>query len=459
MQFMVANMYTQTVPSTLHHVLLLVTLIANTQSSVVSDKLPMVPLSVAKRSEMDTSPEQAINDSIDLERVDHGSGESGLGEEDGTQSMDPSRKQVDASFFVDCALIALEVTEFTFVDDKHVLFRGETTDVVFWTQSGRPVVCSNFQQNGTIIVNVSTNVTTIEVVFPEGFAIASYVGCSLSVLASFFLLVTYTLFKELRTLPSLLLMSLTLAFLIGDLLILFGSFIASLSDDQSRASCVAVAVLLHYFFLARFSWTNMIASEMVRSFTSAMKLLPVISSSAKQKTFVVYSIFGWGIPLAITLITIIVNFTVDGLVRYGTETCWINDVNSALVAFIAPLVVSLVFNILSFAWIVFNLCKSSIQNNTGKRSQLNVRLYVAVFSVMGLTWIFGFLAILARNTWAWYPFIILNSTQALVVVVSFTCTKRIGRSYLELLSRDTPPSSSIHPNISTRSNKVSSKPV
>ena len=360
---------------------------------------------------------------------------------------------------IDCALIALETSEFTRVDKSEVLFRGEVVAVLFWTASGRPVVCSNLDQNGTVYINVTINSTTLQLLFPEGFAIASYVGCSLSVAGSFFLLVTYSLFKDLRTLPSLLLMSLSFSFLVGDLLILLGGSVVSLSFVQSRAACVAVAILLHYFFLARFCWTNVISFEMVRTFTAAIKLMPVLSSRSKKTVFAIYSLIGWGIPSLIILTCVIINFTSDDLIGYGVEACWINDIKSALVAFVAPLALSLFFNLFSFIWIIANLCKSSaVKNNTGRRNQLHVRLYVAVFSVMGLTWIFGFIAILVRNTWAWYPFIILNSTQALVVSLSFSCTRKIGGYYVELLCGSVPLlSSSVSSNKSSASssNKIS----
>lgn len=353
----------------------------------------------------------------------------------------------DFPFTIECPLIALERSEFTYVDDERVLFRGEVKEVLFWTFDGdsKPVICSNFKQNGTILVTVTTNITTIEFIYPKGFAIASYVGCSLSIAGSSYLLVTYSLFSELRTLPSLLVMSLSVAFLVGDLLIVLGSSLVALASDQSGKACVAVAIFLHYFFLARFCWSNMIAFEMVRSFTAATKLVPVVSSRAKRRLFVLYSAVGWGVPLLITMVSVIVNFSDSNLIRYGVETCWINDVKSAINVFVTPLVLSLTVNLITFVWIIFNLCKSTVQNKTGKKPQLNVRLYVAVFSVMGLTWIFGFVAILARSAWAWYPFIVLNSTQALIVSLSFACTKKIARDYLDLLAHSvTVTSSSVH---------------
>ena len=410
-------------------------------------------ISVQKRSEVNYTSQQETSASGSTEdREIEGSG-SGDREE---ESWNPIAPNGTFSNFLhpDCVPIALEPHEFTHLDENTVVFRGEEIQVLFWTITGNPVVCSDFSQNGTTAFNVTTNITTVQLVFPEGFAIASYVGCSLSVLGSFFLLVTHSMFKELRTLPSLLVMSLAVAFLVGDLLILLGSSLTSIILTSSRAPCVVVAILLHYWFLARFCWSNIIAFEMVRSFTSATKLLPVISTSAKKTIFVVYSAIGWGVPLAITLISVVVNFTTEDLVRYGAETCWINDVNSALVAFVAPLVLSLLINIISFIVILFYLCKGQIQNRNVSKSQLNVRLYVAVFSVMGLTWIFGFVAILARNSWAWYPFIVLNSTQALVVALSFTCTKKIARYYLELLCAQELTTSSIPGKTVTSANKV-----
>ena len=417
-----------------------------------------LPLSVGKRSEIGNAPLEVSSsgsaDDNEVKLSNSGDGGSGDGEKNsiGFAPTVPTSRQIPSDFLDPyCVPISLDSLEFTYLDDNSVIFRGETVQVIFWTMSGNPVVCSSFGQNGTILVNMTTNITTVELVFPKGFAIASYVGCSLSVLGSFFLLVTHSLFKELRTLPSLLLMSLTVAFLMGDLLILLGS---SLTSITQRAPCIVVAILLHYWFLARFCWSNVIAFEMVRSFTSATKLLPVISTSAKKTIYVVYSAVGWGVPLIITLISVIVNFTTDNLVRYGTETCWINDVNSALAVFVAPLVISLFLNILSFVWILFNLCKGQIQNRNVGKSQLNIRLYLAVFSVMGLTWIFGFVAILSRSSWAWYPFIVLNSTQALLVALSFTCTKKVARYYLELFFVETPATSSV-PGKTSSSNKIS----
>ena len=191
---------------------------------------------------------------------------------------------------------------------------------------------SNLEQNETIFVNVTTSSTTLQYAFHTGFAVVTLVCCSFSMTGSTFLLVTYSLFKDLRTLPSLLLMSLSSAFLVGDLSLLLGS---SVLMFQLKAPCIVAAIFLHYFLLARFCWTNMISFEMMRTFTAAIKLMSVLSSRSKRTPFAIYSLIGWGIPLLIILISVTINFTSDGLVGYGygLDICWITDNRLRLVFF------------------------------------------------------------------------------------------------------------------------------
>ena len=316
---------------------------------------------------------------------------------------------------------------------------------------------SNLEQNETIFVNVTTNSTTLQYAFHTGFAVVTLVCCSFSMTGSTFLLVTYSLFKDLHTLPSLLLMSLSSAFLVGDLSLLLGS---SVLMFQLKAPCIVAAIFLHYFLLARFCWTNMISFEMMRTFTAAIKLIPVLSSRSKRTLFAIYSRIGWGIPLLIILISVTINFTSDGLVGYGygLDICWITDNRLHLVFFAIPLALSLLFNLLSFIWVIVSLCDSSTRNRTSMQDKLNIRLYVAVFSVMGFMWIFILTAIVANgSSWTRYSFVALNSTQVLVVSLSFTCSKKVGRHYRELFhsSRSVAQSSGVPGNQPTASSKVS----
>ena len=330
----------------------------------------------------------------------------------------------------------LNDTDYTDLGNDTVLFNEEIFDVIGYLE-GNPVVCLN--PNGS----VSVNVTVLYYSYPTGYFLLTYIGCSLSVLGTILILITHILFKELRTLPSKILMNLAAAILTSNLFILIGGPITS--NFPSTNLCTSVGIILHMFFLAQFSWMSVMAFEMVRTLWNAMKLVPD-SKHFKTKLFVGYFIMGWSIPLAITIVSIIVNFTTDNLVLYGEledgtqGSCWINHLESAIVAFIVPVALSILFNGATFVCVTVLLCSAwRAESKLGKDKHVPfVRVYVAIFSVTGLTWIFGFLAILAGTVWAWYPFIILNSIQGFIIFIIFLFTKKVGQLYLDLLHCRTP---------------------
>ena len=336
---------------------------------------------------------------------------------------------------INCAsgLIALNESEHDNRGNGTVFYNGDVYEVQFTDLLGRPVICTNYTQNGTIHVNT----TVVYYTYPQGFFALTYVGCSMSVLGCLLILFTYFLFKELRTLPTKLLMNLSAAILFSNFFILIGD-LASKNVDV----CTTTAILLHFFFLAQFTWMTIMVFEITRTFVQASKLAPKPSTSFGRNLTITYCILGWAVPLAITLVTITVNFTTDGLVLYGTTvdgmqgSCWINHLESAVVAFVVPAAISLLFNGTTLIVSTVLICKARKNHVKLQRSGQGtpfLRLYIAVSSITGLTWIFGFVAILASTSWAWYPFIILNSTQGFVIFVAFLVNKRIGRMYLALL--------------------------
>ena len=100
---------------------------------------------------------------------------------------------------LDCpkALLPLNDTEFEDRGNGTIFFDGETVEVMFHDSLGRPLVCPD----NISLVEVNTTIITLL----PGIAELTYVGCSFSILGSAFILTTYTLFSELRTLPTLLL--------------------------------------------------------------------------------------------------------------------------------------------------------------------------------------------------------------------------------------------------------------
>ncbi len=178
--------------------------------------------------------------------------------------------------------------------------------------------------------------------------------------------------------------------------------------------------------------------QMARTFYRASKMK--IGSS--KKLFLLYFVIGWSVPIAIIAISIIVDFTTEDLVQYGVleddrqGSCWINHFESAIVSLMVPLVVSFLINMILFFIVTTYIClaaRSSSKMDKRQNGQY-FRVNVATFSITGLTWVFGFIALLAGTNWAWYPFIILNSTQGFVIFIAFILTKRVLHLYWNLLT-------------------------
>ena len=329
--------------------------------------------------------------------------------------------------FLDCPseLVPLNDTEYTQLSNNTVLVDGVVMEVLGYSEDGQPLICPD-------------NVTTVEVTrhffsYPAGFIELTYIGCSLSVIGSALVLITYGLFKELRSLPSKILMNLAFANLATNLLILIGGPVSQVYPIAQL--CTTVAILLHFFFLAQFSWMSIMSFDAVRKFYRARNMI-VDSKRDKLHLLISYVLIGWGVPLLLIIVCIIVNFTTSNLVLYGVladgslGSCWINHLESALIAFVAPLILSISFNFVMFIIVTYFIIVAYRSQSKQRRNNTPLlHLNVAIFCTTGLTWIFGFIAILAGASWAWYLFIIFNSTQGFAIFVVFLFTKKTLKLY------------------------------
>ena len=345
----------------------------------------------------------------------------------GNQSTNDSDS--GSGFFLDCPteLVVVNATEFTRLTNETVLVDSEVKAILGYSANGLPLICPDN------VTTVQMNTTIFS--YPVGYLELTYIGCSLSVVGSALVLITYSLFKELCSLPSKILMNLAFANLMTNLLILVGGPISQAYPIVEL--CTSVAIALHFFFLAQFAWMSIMSLEVVRKFHRAKKLT-VDSKDKKLQLLATYMLTGWGLPLLITMVSIVVNFTMQGLVLYGVladgslGSCWINHLESALIAFVVPLVVSISFNFIMFIVVSVYIFMASRSESKLHRKDTTpfLHLNIAIFSTTGLTWAFGFVAILAGTNWAWYLFIIFNSTQGFVIFVAFLFTKKTLKLYL-----------------------------
>ena len=338
------------------------------------------------------------------------------------------------------------------------LGNNETYIIEGTDHSGRPLICTNLTQNFT------TNNTQMENIlgYPLIYSTLSYIGVSIDFVSCLLFLLTFFLFKDLRTFFSKLMVNFVFSILLGDVIFLFGGpFFTFISLPNL---CIAVGIILHYVYLCRFFWMTVMWSEMVKNTYNIRKLNK--SPPKNWKLLTLYILLAWLIPLVIVIPTIIVNFTVDSSVNYGIGGgCWINQPIALIVTFVIPVGLSIVFNVIAFVIVMVVIgcirCRpiaSSLGSTEWKKQTWkDFRFALALLTVTGLSWVFGFLALFASHlSWAWYLFIIFNTTQALTIVVAFLFTKKVFHLYRSVLccSRKTQSKQIITKKLSTAGTKV-----
>ena len=109
---------------------------------------------------------------------------------------------------------------------------------------------------------------------------------------------------------------------------------------------------------------------------------------------------------------------------------------SAVISFVVPLVLSICFTFTFFVIVTtYSALASHNQSKVRKDNKTPfLRLNIAISTATPLPWVFGFIAILVRTSWAWYPFIVLISLQGFVIFIAFLFTKRTLNLYLGLFS-------------------------
>ena len=272
---------------------------------------------------------------------------------------------------------------------------------------------------------VSRNSTDSDIVL----VVLTYIGLSLSILSFVLVLVTYSLFKELRTLPGINLMNLCFAHLLVDLLYFATGYI------KAKVACTVIAVLLHYFFLASFMWMSIIAFETWQIF-SKLRIQDRIRSKRK-KCFRLLRRFslGWLCVLGFVVVCVALNQSNTVTLQYGgTKGCWINNAYANLFFFGLPVALSLSFNVIFFALTVRAIRKTNNQTRRVTQNHQTATVFLKIFILMGFTWVFGFLNVLVSHYFQ-YPFIIFTTLQGLYVALAFVFTTRVKQMYYMLLCK------------------------
>ncbi|CAJ1063563.1 adhesion G-protein coupled receptor G4 [Xyrichtys novacula] len=250
--------------------------------------------------------------------------------------------------------------------------------------------------------------------------IITYIGCGVSSLFLGITVLTYTAFEKLRRdYPSQILINLSLALLGLNLAFLVNSW---LSSWGIYGLCVAAASTLHYFLLASFTWMGL---EAVNMYFALVKVFNVYVPSYILK----FCALGWGIPLVICVMVLIVNREAYGghlyndaqssleLLDSSDSFCWFQDDVTFYVSVVAYAVLIFLFNIAIFVVVLNQIRQMRANSPAGTRRGLihDLRGVASLTLLLGLTWTVGFFTWGPARIVLLYIFSGLNSLQGLFI--------------------------------------------
>ncbi|KAK2163606.1 hypothetical protein NP493_1440g00008 [Ridgeia piscesae] len=326
-----------------------------------------------------------------------------------------------------CDTVTFQADDYKYLNGTLVLFEGSRGEMkipeitVLKLDSDAIVMCKSQLSNITVIQRKSTyrNGKTTSVIVKETLTM---IGNILSLICLAFTITTYCMFGQIRTRAGKCIMNLCGA--------LFCAQLSLQVNDHfvpCRAACVAVAVFQHYTWLVAFLWMNVLAFDVSCTF-SHMKPSSGGRQTSRLRAFALYA---WGLPAVFVALCLVLDLCTDLPFNYGGETmCWLAGPRSVVYYFAAPLAAILAANVMLFVRAVVALRRTTAIANRARQprqEQSTFFVYIRLTSLMGFTWLFGFLANVDVLSFLWYPFIVCNTCQGVFICVSFTLTSTVRR--------------------------------
>ena len=308
--------------------------------------------------------------------------------------------------------LLFDTDNYTLVDNGTALWiQGDYFNVSFYDNLSRPVICRDCH----LPLVVSETVILI-----TGMCITS-----LSILASMALLITYTLFRTLRTFPSKVIMNLAAAFLAGDVCYMVRLSLL-FSGISEKWTVLTLFVVWWYLMGARYMWMSLAGFEMSRTIYDGINLR-FASERKRKKLLIVYILLGWGVPLPLSVVAAAVEFT-DNQSKY-----LFGIYGYIIIGFMFLFNIGIVI-FLSF--MLYNAAKSrnKLNHTVKRRNPIFVRVFLVILTVLGLPRVLVFLMLIREVHVNVFTILdtLLNISQPLIVSIAFIGTKKVIRKYLEL---------------------------
>ncbi|XP_061169878.1 adhesion G-protein coupled receptor G4-like [Saccostrea echinata] len=289
-------------------------------------------------------------------------------------------------------------------------------------KDGRVVCQCDHLTNFAILLDVKGQTDVLDDNNRLALSVITIIGLSLSILGLGLTVLSFILFKPLRKgRGQQTLFNLALALLCAMII-----FLAGMDRTESYYGCITVAALMHYFLLVSFMWM------LVEGFLQYLRFVRVLGTYI-PRFILKAAIPAWGLPLLPVIIVLAVDYD---LYKGGNYYCWMSR-SPFYYAFLIPVVLIILLNCIIFALVLKNLLSrpKGLQSNQSesKMAMMNLRAAVSIFILLGLTWIFGILAIEDARVVFAYLFTILTTFQGFFIFILFVAREKQFRNHWKKL--------------------------
>ena len=179
----------------------------------------------------------------------------------------------------------------------------------------------------------------------------SFIGHVLSILGLMTLILTYSCFSPLRTLPGQCLLCLALSLALAQT-----AFVAGMFAKEFDMLCESLAIFTHFAFLVSFCWMNVMAFDVWNTFRCKFSV-----AAPSLKKFYGYAGYCICVPVFIVITSVIIDNVDTELSkpRYGKRFCWIGQKSALFYYFALPVGIFLICNFAFFVMSVYHIFNSS----------------------------------------------------------------------------------------------------
>ncbi|NWX42800.1 AGRL3 protein, partial [Steatornis caripensis] len=189
-----------------------------------------------------------------------------------------------------------------------------------------------------------------------------------------------------------------------------------------QIACAVFAALLHFFFLAAFTWMFLEGVQLY------IMLVEVFESEHSRRKY--FYLVGYGMPALIVAVSAAVDYR-----SYGTDkVCWLRLDTYFIWSFIGPATLIIMLNVIFLGIALYKMFHHTAILKPESGCLDNIKSWVigaiALLCLLGLTWAFGLMYINESTVIMAYLFTIFNSLQGMFIFI-FHCVlqKKVRKEY------------------------------